>query len=221
MFTKTLGLSINPPSMSTIQILFPHEKAQAKRFGIASAALLAIVSVSPWSILTALLALALAATVWKTVFHGSTAISMCLRGTRRIVFQVTVSIVLPLILAFYFIIDTPVVTVWGLVGHMLSPWYLIPIVLIAYFGWWGTDLLDKEQPFRGFIVATTVLFVICVLGYHGIYSEVDYANDDRYTGIDKEAAAEAVRSGRYFGQFLFYVCVSYVAMLAKLSKRHS
>ena len=167
--------------MSTIQILFPYENAQAKGFGIASAILLMIVTVSSSNIITGLLTLALVATAWKAVFHGSTAISMCLHGAKRTIFQVVVALVFPVTLAFYFIVDTPAVTARGLVGHMLSPWYLIPIAMIASLSWSAADLLDNEQPFRGFLIASTALFVICVLGYHGLSFETDHANDTNYT----------------------------------------
>jgi hypothetical protein len=37
--------------------------------------------------------------------------------------------------------------------------------------------LDEEHPFRGFLIACAVIFVICYFGHHGIYSEYDDYTD--------------------------------------------
>ena len=196
--TPSVGLSIE------------KAKSEAKFFGIASAVLLAVVFIVPVKIIQAFVLLGLAATGWQFLFHGSTAISMSFVGVARRRFQIAVAVVVPLLLSLYFIKDATSITLQGVMGHMFSLWFLIPIGIIAYVSWFAADLLDYDYPFRGFLIACAVVFVICFMGHNGISIEHD---------IDKEAAKRAAETGRYLGQFLVYVTVSYVAMLAKLLRR--
>jgi hypothetical protein len=202
-------------------LVFGQQQAEARRFGIASGVLLPIVLLSPWRVVTALALIALAVSVWKLVFHGATAVSMSLTAPRRNLFQVGVAVAFPLMLSWYFVRSTPTLTVSGVIGHMASAWFLLPIVLIAWVSWVGANQLDQEHPFRGFLIAATALFVICYFGYHGIHSEFDDQTETSSTVIDREAAAQAVTSGRYFGQFLVYVLVSYGVLFAKLRRGHA
>lgn len=54
------------------------------------------------------------------------------------------------------------------------------------------------------------------MGYHGIDSEYDDYTESSSIYIDDDAGKRAAETGRYLGQFLVYVMVSYAAMLAKL-----
>lgn len=206
---------------NTVPLVFGQEQAEARRFGIASGVLLAIVLLSQSMVVTVLALIPLAVCAWKLVFHGATAISMSLAAPKRNLFQVAVAVAFPLVLSWYFIRNTPTLTVAGVIGHMASAWFLAPIVLTAWISWASADQLDREQPFRGFLIAATALFVICLLGYHGIYSDSDDQGETRYTVIDREAAAQAAATGRSFGQFLVYVLVSYGAMFVKLRRGHA
>lgn len=206
--------------MARTELAFAEEKSQARGFGMAAAILLIVALLRPLKLLTAFVLLALAAASWKFVFHGATAVSMSLSGSRRNLFRIAVATAFPLVLSWYFIKDTPSVTASDVIGPMASPWLLLPIALIGYVSWAAGEQLDQQHPFRGFLIASTVLFVICLLGYHGIHSEFDDQSETSYTIIDKEAASQAAQSGRYLGQILLYVGVSYAAMFAKFWKRH-
>jgi hypothetical protein len=194
-------------------------KTEAKLFGIASAVLLGIVFFVPVKIIQAFALLGLAGTGWQFLFHGSTAVSMSLMGVARRRFQIAVAVGVPLFLSLYFIKGATSIKLQGVVGHMFSPWFLIPLGLIAYVSWVAADQLNAEHPFRGFLIACTVIFVICFMGHNGIYSEYDDYTESSSMYINKEAAKRAAQTGRYFGQFLVYVLVSYVAMLIKLLRR--
>jgi hypothetical protein len=104
---------------------------------------------------------------------------------------------------------------------MLNAWFLLPVAVIGYASWFGADQLDNDHPFRGFLIAAAVLFIICLLGYYGIHSEYDEQSESSFRYIDKVAAALAAQSGRYFAQYLIYVAIAYGVMLAKLKKRHT
>jgi hypothetical protein len=144
---------------------------------------------------------------------------MSLMGVARRRFQIAVTVVVPLFLSLYFIKDATAVTLQGVMGHMFSPWFLNPVGIIACVSWVAADQLDLEHPFRGFLIACPVIFVICFMGHNSIYSEYDDYAESTSLYINKEAAKRAAQTGRYFGQFLVYVLVSYVAMLIKLLRR--
>jgi hypothetical protein len=107
------------------------------------------------------------------VFYGSTAVSLALSGRQRKHFQIAVSVAAPAILSLYFIRSTVPLSIQGLVGHMLSPWYIVPVAAIAYISWRLADMLDAEHSFRGFLIAAGVLFAICFMGHNGFYSDYD------------------------------------------------
>jgi hypothetical protein len=202
-------------------ISLEKSKSEARIFAIALVVLAIATEAIPSRWITALLMIPLAITAWLALFHGTTVISFQLQGFRRTAFQVAVAIAVPIALSFYFIHRTPELTASGVFGPALTPWFLLPVAIIGYASWHGAAQLDSEHPFRGFLVASTVLFVICLFGYYGIYSEFDEQTETSIQYIDKEAAALAAQSGRYFGQFLIYVAISYIAMLTKLKLNQS
>jgi phosphoglycerol transferase MdoB-like AlkP superfamily enzyme len=203
----------------TIALSIEKEKSQTRFFGIASAILLGIIIFIPFKIAKALSLIGFAVTGWRFIFHGSTAVSLALEGVARHKFQIFISVALPTLLSLYFIKDTAVVTVEGLLGHMRSIWFFLPIGIITYVSWTAADQLHREHPFRGFLIACAVIFVLCYMGHHGIYSEHDDYTDTSSTYIDKEAAQRARSTGRYFGQFWVYITVSYGAMLIKMHRK--
>ncbi|MEQ1880354.1 MAG: hypothetical protein ABL878_05215 [Burkholderiales bacterium] len=197
------------------------EKSQARRAGVASVALLVVLFLLPFTLFTGFVAFAFAVTTWQFVFHGSTAVSMCLKGGRRKLFQIAVAITFPLALSWDFAKDAPSLTASGIFGQMATPWLLFPVALIGHVSWRMAKDLDQEHPFRGFLIASAVIFIVCLFGYHGLHTEYDDYSETANMSLDKEAALEAAQSGRFFGQFLLYVVVSYAAMLARLWKRHA
>lgn len=205
--------------MEKEELSFEKAQSEARFFGVASVVLLAVVLLVPVPIIKAFAVLGLAVTGWQFLFQGSTAISLTLEENRRQRFQIVISLAVPAVFSLYFIKDTPTVTLQGVIGHMFSVWFFLPLVIIGYVSWFVADQLDKEHPFRGFLIACTVIFVICFMGYHGIHDEYDEYTESSVTYIDKDAAKAAAQTGRYFGQFLLYVAVSYGAMLLKFRKR--
>jgi len=196
-------------------------KSEARFFGITSVILLVLFLLVPVSIVKAFALLGIAVTGWQLLFHGATAVSMILEGKARQRFQVGISLAVPGILSVYFVKDATSVTWGGVLGQMISAWYLIPIGMIGYLSWVAANQLDEQHPFRGFLISVGVLFVICFMGYKGIYSQYDDFTEGSSTHIDKEAARRAAETGRYFGQFLVYVAVSYLAMFLNLRKRRA
>lgn len=194
---------------------FKNAKREARLFGIVSAVLLLIVLF----ISDDFAKVGLVVTGWLFMFHGTTVVSLALERESRRWFQIFVSSAVPILASLYFIKDTPSVTFGGVAGHMISPSYLFVIALIGYFSWAGADVLNKDHPFRGFLIVSTFFFVICFMGHHGYYGEYDDYSDETGWLLDKEAAKRAAETGRYFGQFWLYVTVSYGAMLFKMMRK--
>ena len=142
---------------------------------------------------------------------------MTLEGNYRRWFQILVSIMVPTLLSLYFIKDVESVTIHGSFGHMISLWFLIPLFMICTVSM--TAVVDREYPIRAFLIACTVIFIICYMGYNGWGSEYDPYSDNDVLIIDEEAAKQVAETGRYFGQFLVYVMISYVTMLIVMRKK--
>lgn len=193
--------------------------AGARFFGIASAALLLLALVVPNRLIQSLSLLGLVATGAQFVFHGSTAISMILRGSARRLFQIGISLIVPSFLSLYFLNGAAPLTIEKLFENMFGIWQFISLGIIWYVSWAFADQINIEHPFRGCLIAAAILFVVCFMGYNGIYT--DYSGPDDITSVyqSKEAAEEAAKSGRYWGQFLSYVGVAYLGILVKLMKK--
>ena len=206
-------------STEETELAVSGEKSEARFFGIASAILLVILIASSNTFLTALILLGLAATTWKLLFHGATFISLSVHGKSRTYFQVAVSIIFPVALSLYFLASSSPVSVGSMFSHLFSLWFLIPLLVIGYTSKRAAMVVNRRLPFRSFLIASTIIFAICFMGHNGIVSEYDDSTESNYTFIDKESAKSATESGRYFGQFLVYVLVSYGAMLWGLRKQ--
>ena len=193
------------------------ERSQARQYGVIAAVCGVLALLSPWKALNVLSSLALAVFGWGLVFHGTTAVSLSSTGRRRILMQVVVSIVVPLTLSLYFISEAYPLRLSNLLSGLTTSWILIPVLFIGYVSWAVGGELDHQQPFRGFVIAATVLFVLCFLGHHGI--ELGGSDEMYEAGMsseERDAARAAARSGQYFGQYLLYVVASYASLAARL-----
>lgn len=126
------------------------EKAKAKSSAIVCAISLAVVFLIPIGVIKGIAFLVCAVTGWQLLFHGSTAISMSLGGTARLVFQIAVAVMLPLLLSLYFIKDARAFTLEDAFNRMFSLRFLIGSGIVGLFSWGLADLLDPEHRFRGF-----------------------------------------------------------------------
>ena len=148
-------------------------------------------------------------------FFGASFVSSTLTGEARRWFQVAVCVAAPIMMSLYFIKDAPVITLESATAGVLSLWIPLPFAIIAFVSWHAAKIFNKDNPFRGCLIASTTIFVICYMGYEGINLGDDFGN---VVYDDIVANAEARQTGRYFGQFLVYVLVSYTAMLTSLRK---
>lgn len=156
---------------------------------------------------------------WQSYWYGTTIVSVGLQGDRRRQFQILISALTPIVLSAYFFKDVSQISVETIFGGWMSWWTLIPLAIIGYVSWHGADQIDAKHPFRGFLIATIILFVPCFLWHIGGYIEPDDYDETSSFFIDKEKAKLAAETGKYGGLYLFYVTVSYLTMLAKMRRR--
>jgi hypothetical protein len=198
-------------------LTLPREQDAAKFFGLVSAILLVLMFSVPQVVLRALILFGLAAALWRFLFHGTTAISLNLEGRLRRFFQLCVSVIFPVLLALFFLKDTPHITIEGLLTNLRTWWLVVPVAIIAMFGYGTADQANTEHPFRAFMIASLVLFIICFMGYIGISAESDGEETHQY--ISKEQAAHAAETGSYALQYIVYVVAAYLGMLFRFKEK--
>jgi len=170
----------SPPE--TTKLSFDEQKKKVRSDGIL-AAICALITAFwfipflPFKIIAVIAMFGLVGNGWLFLFHGSTVISMLLQGRPRLLFQIFISIVTPILFSIYFLKDVQSITVEGINVFIFKGWIWVlpPIGIVGYFSWIASKYLDRNHPFRGFIIASTIIFVICFLSRHGgIYNGSDY-----------------------------------------------
>jgi hypothetical protein len=210
------------------ELSLEREKSEARGHGIASAILLGILLLVPVPAIKILAALPLIITAWKFVFHGSTAISMALEGKSRQWFQILVCVAVPLVMSLYFFVTTarlvPSVALKIVLLRMFDDLGLVStgiIAIIAFMSWTLADLLNQDHPFRGFMIACTVIFAICFFSYND--TRIAYESCKQMASWDREYTFEvaqlAADLGRHCWAFLAFIAVSYVAMVVRMRHR--
>jgi hypothetical protein len=154
------------------------------------------------------------------LFHGATLVSGALEGWRRTQFQVAVS--LAALIAFTLVLASrvdamPTATLW----RMLTPWLLIPLGIIAWVCWFAGGQLNREHPFRGFLIAAAVLGVLCFFWSAGMVSDSDYDGEGSSLYLDPEKAKRAKVTSEYVWRFILYVTIAYLVLFLKLRLRRS
>lgn len=193
-------------------------KTEAQFFGLTSAFILLVFLFVPILVVRLYISLFLFITSWLFLFHGATVVSIKLRGKKRRIFQIALSLAFPAFLSLYFIHDISVVAFPQILGAIPNIWLLIPIAFIGYMSWAAADQLDQEHPFRGFVITSTILFFICYFGHHGIYFEDDRTAGSGFVISYRETAKVSARAGGYFVLYIVYVAVAYGAMLVRFRR---
>jgi hypothetical protein len=96
---------------------------------------------------------------------------------------------------------------------ILTPWLVVPLGIIATVSWYAGGALDREHPFRGFVIAATVLAVLCWFWTAGMTSgDSDYEDGGSSLYLDRERAQRARETGEYVWRYLIYVSVAYAVL---------
>jgi hypothetical protein len=111
--------------------------------------------------------------------------------------QILISVLMPILFSIYFVKDTQSISLGGINEFILQTWLwlLFSTGVIAYISWRMAKYLNRTLPFRGFVISSTIIFVLCYIGLHNIH----FGND-----------------GHYLYMYVIYVVTSYTAMFLGL-----
>ena len=155
----------------------------------------------------------------QCVFQTATLISHRLQGRSRLRFQVAVSLSAPVVIAFILVSRVEAVPLETL-SRMLTPWLVVPAGLIGLMCWAAGGVLDRDHPFRAFLIASATLGVLCLFWTQGMTSDADFDSESgSHFYLDPEKAAEARATGEFVWRFLVYVSVAYLALFLRLKLR--
>ncbi len=149
------------------------------------------------------------------VFFGATRISLALEGPRRTLFQVAISLAVPVVLGLYLASRAdalPLETLWTI----FTPWLLLPLGVLGWLCWSAAEYLDRGHPFRGFLIVSAALFVLCWLWSAGLTTDSD--GDDSHSYLDPKKAKRARETGEYVWRFAIYVTTAYVVLFLRWRK---
>ena len=208
-FGSICSVTTTPKHVATA----PNDVSTLKIPGACFVVSLGVIALVPVAILKFIALIAAVISGWLLVFRGATVVSHRLTGRHRQWFTVVAALAFPALISLYFLQDVRVFTFSGVFGHMVSPWFLFPVVVIAYFSWIAAEHIDEEHSIRGFLIAAAVLWLLCASGYSGVR-----LSDDDYDDDSADYVEQGRLTGRYFGQFLVYVGIAYGTMLVRLEK---
>jgi len=218
----------------TKELSFDDEKKQARGYGITAAICAFIFALSfiphfPLKAIPFLAFFVLVGTGWKFIFHGSTAISMTLQGTKRKWFQIFTSLLVPILFSIYFIKDVQSISIEGVSEYILQtwPWLCFSSGIIAFISWFVAKYLDRTYPFRGFLITSTVFFVLLFCCRHGIplgnsddaYGDNESVNTEVLNATEsKDGQADLIKSKKQ--TYLFESQAEYDRHLELVKKGH-
>lgn len=157
---------------------------------------------------------------WNLILIVPKQISIKLFGRSRIAFTAAVTILLPLVLATYFLKGMKSFDFDVIIKTWVSWYVLVPVLIVVFISKaLMSSFLDKRHPVTGMLVASCVLFLPIYFAYHG---HVFPVGEDGYSSdpIDPAWQKAQVESGAYLVRYLVYVVLSLGAMLYVLVKEH-
>lgn len=144
-------------------------------------------------------------------FQVANFVSMSLKRPQRTLYQVAISLAVPIAFTLALASRADAVPPETLV-KMLTPWRLIPTAIIGWICWYAGERLDQEHPFRGFLITSAVLFALSFMYSMGFRIESD--GEESYSYLDPERAKRARETGEHVWTFVLNVTTAYVALLA-------
>ena len=155
----------------------------------------------------------------QSAFQTATLASHTLHGERRRHFQVWMSVGAPILFGMFLVSRVEAVPVDTLLD-ILTPWLLVPLAIIGTVSWYAGGALDREHPFRGFVVAATVLAVLCWFWTAGMTSGESDEEGGPGLYLDPERAERARATGEYVWRYLIYVAAAYAILFYRWWKPH-
>lgn len=149
---------------------------------------------------------------WLVVFEGGTIISHALNGAARRNFNIAMAIAIPAITSLWFLRGSSSFDFCTAFNLLASPSAWVILFLLAAVGWGAADQMDRQHSFRGFLIASTVLWIIHAAP-EGTWC-VDSEDDPNYCASE----TSPINSASHFGGFVTEVTAIYSAMALKLTR---
>jgi hypothetical protein len=140
-------------------------------------------------------------------YHLATLVSVKLEGRTRTCFQVAVSLAVPIVLAFILSARVDALP-FETLSRMLTPWLLLPLGIIGLIGWCGAMELNRNHPFRPFLVTSAVLFVLCWI-WNSDMADIASSSDPF---LDRELVTRKKETGAYVYRYVLYVLAAYTGL---------
>lgn len=169
-------------------------------------------------IVEALSILGVAVGFFRSAFHYSTIFAASLQPKSNRIFQVGISVLFPLLYSLLFFREG--VPDWEVIVTNFNLFLLIVAGLIFYFSYGGGDILNKKFPFRGFIIVSTVIFLVLYLGMHGAFDGGSGDIEDLYR-FDYDEQTQTIPKSFKVVQFFLYISASYSGLILKFTRKKS
>ena len=204
-----------------VRSFYSESKSSAKYWLITLALSTIIFFVIPATIIKVFSFLLIVWSAWAFLFHILTCISLNLQGQSHLRFQIIVSILIPLGLSLYFILDSPAPLLGKtLINNSNVEFMTIFGAITAIVSWLSAGQIETQietdNRFRAYMTATTILFIV-VFFRHSSLKNPTYQNMDNsalYNGT--VTSSHGLESTSCFWVFLFLVGISYAAMTIRL-----
>ncbi len=149
---------------------------------------------------------------FQTLFYGTTLYALSLDGPKLRYYQLAIAIAYPALLTAYFVYDAKGFDAPYLASKFANVYFLIAFAFFFYIGKIGSEQLDKTYWFRGYMIAATAMFVICMMGASGVYFDSD-DGESRHAMQDDKVRKLAAQTGQFAIQYPLYVICVYAGMI--------
>lgn len=152
-------------------------------------------------------------------YYGPVVVSSKFQGKGRVLIQIFLALLTPIILSQYFLVDGQDLKFISIFEYWTSPWSLLVVGILGVVVWISIDFVDKEFPIRAYLIISAACFVISIMGYHDV--SLSNSIEDTYNDVSNYDKIHAYRrsSGYYFGRFFGEIIIFYTILTIGILKR--
>ncbi|MCK5683925.1 hypothetical protein KAJ27_07385 [bacterium] len=133
------------------------------------------------------------------IFYFLTLIAMKLQPSSLRLFQITVSVIFPLIICWFSWGEEFDYYTYKNLTSIISIRDFVSFSIVAFFSWFSAGFLDKKYPFRGFLISCIITWFLAIA-----HSQTDSSFTDEQ---------KIIHSIGILGRYIMYTVVVYCSML--------